>query len=82
MNITGTQVHITVYAPKRFFTQKIEVFFHQDKPAYVVKNPYKVQAYGRYTVQGCQSQTINPCLSVKNKKIESGEKKVNIYFNM
>lgn len=48
MNITGTQVHITVYAPKHFFTQKIEVFFHQDKPAYVVDNPYTVQAYGRY----------------------------------
>ncbi|XP_062600684.1 uncharacterized protein LOC134262321 [Saccostrea cucullata] len=45
VNSSGTKVHITVYAPKHFFTQKIEVFFHQDKPAYVVDNPYKVQAY-------------------------------------
>lgn len=89
MNITGTQVHITVYAPKHFFTQKIEVFFHQDKPAYVMDNPYTVQAYDvmeprlrnlnssmchkSHCPQGCDEDTGH-CICKKGYRLDAQNK--------
>ncbi|CAC5405501.1 unnamed protein product [Mytilus coruscus] len=43
---TQTQVHITVYAPKNFLQQDIEVYFNQDRPGDVLDQQYAyVQSY-------------------------------------